>query len=91
MPPERLDLVFRGRVQGVGFRAQARSAALNAGVTGWVRNEQDGSVRCVAEGEPAQLKTFFEQLSERMKDYIESVERQAGQAKPEFSTFTVRF
>ena len=33
-----------GAVQGVGFRYRAEHAANMLGVTGWVRNEYDGSV-----------------------------------------------
>lgn len=33
-----------GKVQGVGFRAFARDAAMRLGVTGWVANQADGSV-----------------------------------------------
>ena len=35
---------FTGTVQGVGFRYYARAAALHLGLTGWVRNEYDGTV-----------------------------------------------
>jgi acylphosphatase len=41
-----------GRVQGVFFRDSCRSEARAAGVHGWVRNEPDGSVVAVFEGEP---------------------------------------
>ena len=41
-----------GRVQGVAFRWEAQHAAENLGVTGWVRNEPDGSVAAHVEGEP---------------------------------------
>ena len=40
----RRHLVFRGWVQGVGFRWRARQAAQLHGATGWVKNEYDGSV-----------------------------------------------
>jgi acylphosphatase len=40
-----------GRVQGVAFRWQAQHEALRLGVTGWVRNEPDGSVVAHVEGE----------------------------------------
>ena len=44
----------RGEVQGVGFRDAVRREAGRLGVMGWVRNEEDGSVRVHAEGtEPA--------------------------------------
>jgi acylphosphatase len=40
----------RGRVQGIGFRATARSRARSLGVSGWVRNNPDGSVEAELEG-----------------------------------------
>lgn len=46
----RRHIVFYGRVQGVGFRYRAKYAADMYGVTGWVRNLDDGSVEMEAEG-----------------------------------------
>jgi acylphosphatase len=46
----RIEAIVRGVVQGVGFRWFARDAATALGVSGWVANEADGSVRVVAEG-----------------------------------------
>jgi DNA ligase D-like protein (predicted 3'-phosphoesterase) len=46
--------VVRGRVQGVGYRDATRRRASRLGVTGWVRNGEDGAVLVHAEGpEPA--------------------------------------
>jgi len=39
-----------GRVQGVSFRAWTRSEAMRRGLTGWVRNEADGSVTALLSG-----------------------------------------
>jgi acylphosphatase len=49
-PIARLEATVRGRVQGVGFRYWVVRRASEMGLTGWVSNELDGSVRCVAEG-----------------------------------------
>lgn len=47
-----------GRVQGVAFRWSAQRAARKLGLTGWVRNEPDGSVSCWAEGPEVSLRMF---------------------------------
>ena len=44
-------VVFRGRVQGVGFRAFVEEMAANAGINGWVRNRRDGTVEAVFAGD----------------------------------------
>jgi len=45
-----VEVVVTGRVQGVFFRAAMRERAEQLGVTGWVRNEPDGSVHAHLEG-----------------------------------------
>lgn len=46
----RVRVLVRGRVQGVSFRAATRAEARRLGVSGWVRNEDDGSVLLEAWG-----------------------------------------
>lgn len=48
---DRLEATVSGRVQGVGFRRYIQRWARKLGLSGWVRNEPDGTVRLVAEGE----------------------------------------
>lgn len=57
--PVRLEAAASGRVQGVGFRYHVLRAAATAGLDGWVRNEPDGRVRCVAEGPRADLEALL--------------------------------
>ena len=54
----RIDITVHGRVQGVAFRWYTQKKALSLGLTGWVRNQPDGSVRIVAEGLRPDLETF---------------------------------
>jgi len=53
---DRLSAAVYGRVQGVSFRYYSRLEALRLGVHGWVRNEPDGSVRVMAEGDKENLE-----------------------------------
>lgn len=48
----------RGRVQGVGYRAFVRNQALAQNITGWVRNEADGSVAGQAFGQAPAMAVF---------------------------------
>ena len=48
----RRRVVVHGLVQGVFFRDTVRRGAQQRGVSGWVRNNWDGSVEAVLEGEP---------------------------------------
>ncbi len=48
----RTRVVVHGHVQGVFFRDSVRRHAVAAGVSGWVRNNRDGTVEAVFEGEP---------------------------------------
>jgi acylphosphatase len=50
--------VVSGRVQGVGFRYYALDAARREGLTGTVRNLDDGRVEAVAEGESDSVVRF---------------------------------
>lgn len=47
----RRRVIVHGFVQGVFFRDSLRRRALTAGVRGWVRNNRDGTVEAVFEGE----------------------------------------
>ena len=51
----RKRIIFYGDVQGVGFRYRALHAANFLGITGWVRNEWDGSVSMEVQGTEADI------------------------------------
>ncbi|MBT9253234.1 MAG: acylphosphatase [Brockia lithotrophica] len=48
---KRLFLRIVGRVQGVGYRAFVLREATRRGITGWVRNEPDGTVTAEVQGD----------------------------------------
>ena len=53
---ERRKYLFKGRVQGVGFRFRCFSIANELKLTGFVKNEYDGSVSMEVQGEGMQIE-----------------------------------
>jgi acylphosphatase len=89
---QRLEAVCYGYVQGVGFRWFVRRRAQALGLRGWTRNEPDGTVRVVAEGEPKTLETLLRDLQEGPPgSRVQRVEESWTIATHEFSGFEVRY
>jgi len=61
---ECMEVRITGRVQGVSFRAWTRKRALSRRLSGWVRNEADGSVRACLQGKRAALEAMRADLAE---------------------------
>lgn len=59
----RREMRFTGSVQGVGFRYRAQYAADGCGITGWVKNEWDGSVLMQVQGTPAQIDEMLKRIN----------------------------
>lgn len=60
MDKKRVRLIISGQVQGVFFRASTQQKAHELGLTGWVRNDQGGTVTAEAEGDTDKLDTFIQ-------------------------------
>ena len=58
----RVNLIISGNVQGVGFRYFAYSWAEKLGLTGWVRNNWDGSVETEVEGDRSAVEEYIAQM-----------------------------
>ncbi|HEU0248963.1 MAG TPA: acylphosphatase [Gaiellaceae bacterium] len=56
----RRRVIVHGFVQGVFFRDSVRRHAVTAGVTGWVRNNRNGTVEAVFEGEDVAVERLVE-------------------------------
>ena len=56
------NITVSGLVQGVFFRASTKEQAKQLGITGFVRNQPDGSVYLEAEGDEASLQSLLEWL-----------------------------
>jgi acylphosphatase len=79
----------KGRVQGVGFREFVRHEASSRGITGWVRNGDDGQcVELVAEGDDEALAALLEMLHTGPRfARVDAVESEYSEAGAGFSRF----
>jgi len=86
----RYEATFIGRVQGIGFRATAKSLANEFGVRGWVRNEADGSVKLTAEGPKEHLDQYLDALRDRLAEFITKEEINEAQERGDYTGFEIR-
>jgi acylphosphatase len=83
--------VVRGRVQGVGFRWFVEREAHLLQISGWVRNNPDGTVEVLAQGTRDQLAGLHSRLHEGPRAArIDDVEVSEAEAIPGLTSFQVR-
>src|SRR5690554_848325 len=73
----REEVIFFGKVQKVGFRLEIYELAKRLGLTGWVQNLPDGSVRAELQGEKERidyLVGFMRSLKRARVDKFHSVQ-----------------
>ena len=58
------EIKIEGRVQGVGYRYFAHQRALEFNLKGYTKNQRDGSVLVVAEGNKTDIETFIDWLKQ---------------------------
>ena len=79
-----------GSVQEVGFRYRARHAADAFGVTGWVRNEADGSVAMELQGTEAQIDQMFQSIERGTYVRIENMDAKTIPVEEAEYSFKIR-
>ena len=87
----RRDVIYQGRVQGVGFRWTTNRLARDFAVSGTVENRSDGSVYMVVEGKESEIDQFMQAITTRMSTNIKSTSIQEGIASKEFQEFRVNY
>ncbi len=87
----RYRIRFYGSVQGVGFRYMASHAANAYRITGYVKNEYDGSVTCEVQGSEAEIDRFLEMIESARFIEVTDMEKTKLTEDPEERNFEVRF
>jgi acylphosphatase len=77
-----LDIIVKGKVQGVFYRAATKAVADQLGVKGNIKNEPNGNVMITAEGDKMALEMFLDWCNEGPQDAnVTSVESIEGELK----------
>ncbi len=77
-----LDIIIKGHVQGVSYRAATKAVADQLGVKGFVRNEANGDVFIEAEGDKFAMEMFLEWCNEGPEHAeVNDVETHEGELK----------
>ncbi|MFN5704670.1 MAG: acylphosphatase [bacterium] len=85
-----LNIIVKGKVQAVFFRQGTKAVADQLGVTGWVRNEKDGTVSIEAEATEMMMKNFLMWCNDGPdRAMVESVETSEAELQ-NFTNFIVK-
>lgn len=87
----REHFVFTGRVQGVGFRYKVSRLTYHYKVTGWIRNNADGSVEAQLQGREEALDQIVQQLNQDAYIRIDWITRERMEPDREEGGFSVRY
>ena len=85
-------VIFTGRVQGVNFRKTSMTQATKLGLTGWVRNAEDGSVEMEVQGPEETINELYEIMKTISKNIvIDSIDETYIDIIPEESEFIIKY
>lgn len=90
-PPIRRRCRFSGLVQGVGFRYEAQMLAAQLSLTGWAKNENDGTVVVEIEGEESYIDEFLRAMQTVPRFDITEVQMEDLPPAGTETTFEVRY
>lgn len=89
---KRVYVIIYGDVIGVGFRAWVARNARELGLTGWVRNSDEGLVEAVFEGDEEKVKEMIERCKKGPEvAWVEKVVVKWSEASGEFKNFEIRY
>ena len=89
---QRLVLNVFGEVQGINFRSMVKVKCLESNLTGFVKNNNDGSVTIEVEGEKSSLEDLIEWLNKNPGfSKVSGLEDYWSKAKGEYQDFKIEY
>ena len=84
-------IIFKGHVQGVGFRFTTHRVAQRYDVTGYVRNLPDGTVEMLVQGQAKDVDACLADLHDTMTGYIRDTKVSSLPPNPHHTDFRITF
>ncbi len=84
-------IIFRGHVQGVGFRYTTHRIAKRYDVAGYVRNLSDGTVEAFIQGPPSDVEICLTDIRDSFGGYIREAKIEPVQPNPHYFDFQITF
>jgi acylphosphatase len=85
------QVVFKGRVQGVGFRYTVHRFALQHHLTGFVKNCSDGTVEALFQGTAAAIAACMDDVKDAFIGYLRDVETTTQPVNPRYQDFRITY
>jgi len=90
--PTKASITVKGEVQRAGYRYQVQDIARRIGITGLVRNQPDGTVQIIAEGEEDKIKDFIRKIKIKEPPIkVEQIETQYTKPTGEYAAFIIQY
>ena len=84
-------IIFIGQVQGVGFRFTAHRIAERCELTGFVRNDPDGTVEMLAQGRADDIDSCVKDLQATFAGYLRETKIEEIPPNPKYTDFRITF
>lgn len=82
--------IVSGSVQGIGYRAWAKREASRLGLTGWIKNRDDGAVEAVVSGDDQGVDAFIKRARQGPPlAHVVDITITSHSNKETFSSFSV--
>ncbi len=86
-----VQIIYKGRVQGVGFRYTATDLAIKKNIFGFVQNLPNGDVEVVAQGEEAHVDEFVDGINQVMDRYISDTVINIMDVSGQYKDFRIKY
>lgn len=85
------QIIFHGRVQGVGFRFTASRIAAKYELTGWVRNRPDSTVEALMQGSRHKIELCIAEIKDHFGRYVRDTTLTEVPVNPRYTDFQITY